>query len=385
MPPRIEDYHGREQSFIKHLFLNKYLESAAYKLFHGRSPVFNFVDAFAGPWRVSDTNKYSDASFSQAIETLETVRRSLLDMGRPGLQVRFRFCERNPASVAKLREFAVEKPNFDIQVFSGPFEDNLDGIRTACSDGFTFTFIDPTGWNVESAKVFEFLRSLNGEFLFNFMAEEVNRHAGWDGVAASVGRFLADPAWKDAFEAMPEGSNETKILRLLKAKMKEARVATYLTDMAIQKPREDRIKMRLILGTHSGFGVEVFRTVQEKVEKEAVRTRHAIQTEESGQEQLFPEDQIIAFEADRDGVGCSAHIGWATELMLRTVSQRPGIAFSSLASEVMEQVPVRTTHLNKIAAKNRKAGLLRFDLPKGKRTPSPDTKLWAETLPGDPA
>ena len=321
MPPRIEDYQGREQSFIKHLFLNKYLESAAYKLFQGRSPVFNFADAFAGPWRVSDTNKFSDASFSQAIETLDAVRRSLLDMGRPGLKVRFRFCERNSASVAKLQQFASQKPEFDIQVFSGAFEENLDGIRSACRDGFTFTFIDPTGWNVESSKVFDFLRALNGEFLFNFMAEEVNRHAGWDGVAESVGRFLADPAWRAAFEAMSEGSNETKILQLLKTKMKEARVATYLTDMAIRKPREDRIKMRLILGTHSGFGVEVFRTVQEKVEKEAVRTRHIIQTEESGQPQLFPEDQIIAFEADRDGVGCCAHVGWATELLLRTVAQ----------------------------------------------------------------
>ncbi len=377
MPPRIEDYQGREQSFVKHLFLNKYLESAAYKLFQGRSPVFNFVDAFAGPWRVSDTNKFSDASFSQAIETLDAVRRSLLDMGRPGLKVRFRFCERNSASVAKLQQFASQKPEFDIQVFSGAFEDNLDGIRSACRDGFTFTFIDPTGWNVESSKVFDFLRALNGEFLFNFMAEEVNRHAGWDGVAKSVGRFLADPAWKAAFEAMSEGANETKVLQLLKNKMKEARVATYLTDMAIRKPREDRIKMRLILGTHSGFGVEVFRTVQEKVEKEAVRTRHIIQTEESGQPQLFPEDQIIAFEADRDGVGCPAHVGWATELLLRTVTQRPGIAFGALASQVMEQVPVRTTHLNKIAAASRKGGRLRYDLPDGKRTPGPDTRLWA--------
>jgi three-Cys-motif partner protein len=377
MPPQIEHYQGREQSFIKHLFLNKYLEAAAYKLLQRRSPVFNFVDAFAGPWRVSDTNKYSDASFSQAIETLEGVRRSLFQLGQPGLKVRFRFCERNAASVVKLKEFAAQKPAFDIQVFSGPFEENLDGIRAACRDGFTFTFIDPTGWNVESGKVFDFLRNLNGEFLFNFMAEEVNRHAGWDGVAESVGRFLADPTWRASFEAMPEGSNETKILQLLKTRMKEARVATYLTDMSIRKPREDRIKMRLILGTHSGFGVEVFRTVQEKVEKEAVRTRHIIQTEESGQPQLFPEDQIIAFETDRDGVGCAAYMGWATELLLRIVTQRPGIAFGILTSQVMEHVPVRTTHLNKIAATSRKAGLLRYDLPRGKRTPVPDTKLWA--------
>ncbi|SET90765.1 three-Cys-motif partner protein TcmP [Paracoccus homiensis] len=377
MPPRIENYQGREQSFIKHLFLNKYLESAAYKLFQGRSPIFNFVDAFAGPWRVSDTNMYSDASFSQAIETLETVRRSLLDMGRSGLKVRFRFCERNPASVAKLQEFAADKPEFDIRVFSDAFEDNLDDIRSACQSGFTFTFIDPTGWNVESAKVFHFLRSLNGEFLFNFMAEEVNRHAGWDGVSASVGRFLADPVWKDAFEAMPEdSSNEAKILQLLKAKMREARAATYLTDMAIRKPREDRIKMRLILGTHSGVGVEVFRTIQEKVEKEAVRTRHTIETVESGQSQLFPEDQIIAFETDRDGVGCSGHIGRATELLLRTVSQRPGIAFGPLASEVMEQVPVRRTHLNKIAVEQRNEGRLSFSFSGTKKTPKSTTRLW---------
>lgn len=59
-----------------------------------------------------------------------------------------------------------------------------------------------------------------------------------------------------------------------------------------------------------------------------------------------------------------------------TVSARPGIAFSTLASEVMEQVPVRTTHLNKIVAANRKDGLVRFDLPTGKRTPNPETKLW---------
>lgn len=139
--------------------------------------------------------------------------------------------------------------------------------------------------------------------------------------------------------------------------------------------------MRLILGTHSSYGVEVFRTVQEKVEKEAVRTRHTIQTEESGQAQLFSEDQIIAFEMERDGVGCPANIGWAAELLLKTVAARPGIAFVTAASAVMEQVPVRTKHLNKIAADNRKAGLLNFDLPGKKRTPLPETRLWLSARP----
>ncbi len=376
MPPRIEDYQGREQSFIKHLFLNKYLESAAYKLLQGRSPIFNFVDAFAGPWRVSDTDKYSDASFSQAIETLDSVRRTLTDKGCPGFKVRFRFCERDPASVVKLQQFAAQRPAFDILVFTGLFEDNLDRIRSACRDGFTFTFIDPTGWNVESDKVFDFLRDVKGEFLFNFMAEEVNRHAGWDGVEKSVGRFLADPDWRPAFEALPDGSIETKILQLLKSKMKEARAAKYLPDMAIQKPRKTQIKMRLILGTHNPIGVEVFRDIQKKVEAEAVRTRHEIQTVESGQPQLFSENQIVAFEADRDGVGCPAYIYQATELVLRIVSERPGIAFSILAGEVMDQVQVRATDLKEAVMKERSAGRLKFALQLSKRRPSPHTKMY---------
>jgi hypothetical protein len=83
MPPRIKNYQGREQSFIKQLFLKEYLESAASRLFRARSPAFYFLNAFADAWRVSNTEKYSDASFSHAIATLDAVRRSLLDMGRP--------------------------------------------------------------------------------------------------------------------------------------------------------------------------------------------------------------------------------------------------------------------------------------------------------------
>ena len=379
MPPEIERYQGREQSYIKHLFLNKYLEEAAFKLLQSRStsPTFNFVDAFAGPWRVSDDDKFSDSSFSQAVNTLEGVRRALTKMGRSGLRVRYRFCERNPASADKLQRFADDRPEFDIRVFQGSFEDNIDEIRAACRRGFTFTFIDPTGWNVESERVFAFLRDLNGEFLFNFMAEEVNRHAGWEGVAPSFGRFLADPAWKEKFSSLPaDWNNEERILFLLKARMKEVETATYLPDMAILRPREDRTKMRLLLGTHSVMGVEVFRTVQRKVEKEALSARHQIAIEESGQPFLFPSNQLAEFEAERDGVGCPAYLVRAADRLRSIAVDRPGIEFGPLAGKVMEEVPVRTTDLNRIAMNFRRSGQLGFDLPPRKRTPTPTTPIW---------
>ncbi|MYE02415.1 MAG: three-Cys-motif partner protein TcmP [Alphaproteobacteria bacterium] len=379
MRPQIERYRGREQSYIKHIFLNKYLEAAAYKLLQRRrrAPVFNFVDAFAGPWRVSDDYKFSDASFSQAIETLETVRRQLTKPGRSGLQVRYRFCERNPASATELRKFAAARQEFDIQVFQGSFEDNIDEVAAACRGGFTFTFIDPTGWNIQSERVFSFLKSLGGEFLFNFMAEEINRHSGWDGVSESVGRFLADPAWEHEFRNLPEDwSNERKILHLLKTKMKEAGIATYLPEVAILRPRDDRVKMRLLLGTHHIQGVEVFRTVQKNVEAEAVSVRQNIEVERSGQPFLFPSNQLAEIEAKREGVSCPAYLERAAGMMWQIIDGTSGIEFGSLTGLVMESVPVRTTDLNKIAVALRRTGQLRFDLPPRKRTPLPTTRIF---------
>ncbi|MGX1791030.1 three-Cys-motif partner protein TcmP [Bosea sp. NPDC055332] len=378
MLPKIENYYLREQSYIKHLFLVKYLENAAYKLFLGRSPVFNYVDAFSGPWRNSDVEAMSDTSFGLAIASLEKVRSILVNMGFSGLKVRFRFCEKNPEAFAKLQAFAAGKSDFDIKVFPGAFENNLDAIKASCVDvreSFTFTFVDPTGWDVDSGPIFSFLKDLRGEVLFNFMAEHVNRHAGWDGVAQSVGRFLADSNWRPAFEAIIGGSNEERILQLLKANMRRAGAATYLPDIVIKKPRENRIKMRLILGTHSGHGVDVFRKVQQDVESDALRTRNAIKTAESGQFPLFSDEQIVDFEAQRAGVGCPANLEAARQALLQAVSTRPGTAYGKLAFEIMEQVPVTRTHVNKIAMAERKSARLRFDLPPNKRTPQLETKL----------
>ena len=379
MRPQIERYRGREQSYIKHIFLNKYLEAAAFKLLQPRrgTPVFNFVDAFAGPWRVSDSNDFSDASFSQALATLETVRQQLTKLGHTDLRVRYRFCERNSASVAELRKFAADRPEFDIQVFQGSFEDNIVGIADACREGFTFTFIDPTGWNIRSERVFSFLKHLGGEFLFNFMAEEINRHAEWEGVSESFGHFLADSIWKQDFDGLPsERSNEEKILHLLKTKMKEAGVATYLPEVAILRPRENRVKMRLLLGTHHIQGVEVFRTVQKNVETEAISVRQNIEVGRSGQPFLFPSNQLADIEAKREGVSCPAHFQRATEMMRHIVDETPGVEFGSLTGSVMESVPVRTTDLNKIAATLRRTRQLRFDLPPRKRTPLPATRMF---------
>ena len=376
MAAGVEQYQGREQSFIKHEFLTQYLQAAAFKTLQGRSRTFNFVDAFAGPWEVSDTEDLSDSSFRQALDSLEGVRVHLARREMKGLRVRLFLCEKRREAVAELRRFAANNERFDIRVFHGKFEDNLDAIATECRGGFTFTFIDPTGWNIRSGPILDFLQEQDGEFLLNFMSEHINRHAGYPAIAASVGRFLADPDWERAFGALaPDQSNEQKVLTLLRRRMRESGAATYLPDFPVLKPREDRVKMRLLFGTHSARGVEVFRNVQEKVERTEIETRSDLLESRSRQTTLFPEDMVVAMTQGLAGVGCTRYREDAAVRVRDLLSGRDGIKFAELWPRVLEAVPVRLPHLNEILASMRAEGAITFTLPGRKRVPQPDTRI----------
>ena len=376
MAAELDLYRDREQSFIKHQFLTKYLQAAAYKTLQGHSPTFNFVDAFAGPWRVSDDAKYSDASFDQAINTLEAVRADLGNRGVSGLKIRFCFCEQRPDAVTRLREYAASKGRFEIHVFEGAFEDNLNAISAKLTGGFTFTFIDPTGWNIRNMEVFRFLREQNGEFMLNFMSDHINRHAEYHEVKASFGRFLADAQWADKFASLPaEWRNERKMLHLMKAAMRENKVASYLPDFSIMVPRREREKMRLILGTHNRYGLEVFRDVQEKVEKQELEMRHNLREGESPQVSLFSSADIAAIQQEQKGVGCKANRERAEKIIVDFLQSRRSALPGPIYNLAMEEVPIRRTQLNKVLIDMRNRGVVNFELPARKKVPQPNTVI----------
>ncbi len=376
MGANVDQYRGREQSFIKHDFLTRYLQAAAYKTLQGRSPIFNFVDAFAGPWSVT-ADDCSDASFDQALRTLEAVRADLGRRGVAGLKIRFCFCERRPEAVARLRDYAGKNSRFQIHVFPGLFEDNLNGIAKACREGFTFTFIDPTGWDIRSGPVFEFLKASRGEFLLNFMSEHVNRHAGWDQVSTSFGRFLADPDWQDEFAALPQHlSNEERVLLLLKRQMKNCGAAAYLPDIPILKPRENRIKMRLVLGTHSRKGLEVFRDVHEKVELTELQTRNTISKEESNQPGFWSNIEESESQQRAMGVGSPVQRYASRCLIMEALNSGPA-RFDDLAAQVMEAQAMRLTHTKDLLNAMRQENFVTFDLVAKAKKPQPETIISA--------
>jgi three-Cys-motif partner protein len=376
MPADFDLYRDREQSFIKHQFLTKYLQAAAYKTLQGHSPTFNFVDAFAGPWRVSDDAKYSDASFDQAINTLDAVRSDLHKRGISGLKIRFCFCEQRADAVARLREYASTKAQFEINIFEGAFEDNLGSIAAKLPNGFTFTFIDPTGWNIRSEEVFRFLREQKGEFMLNFMSDHINRHAEYPEVEASFGRFLADAGWTEDFARLPpQLSNEQKMLHLMKAAMRANKVATFLPDLSIMVPRRERVKMRLILGTHNSAGLDVFRDVQEKVEKQELEMRHNLREGGNPQVSLFSSADIAAIEQQQNGVGCKANQLRSEEIIVNYLRGRAHAFPGPMFNLAMETVAIRRTQLNRLLLNMRDRGIVKFDLPRDKRVPQPNTMV----------
>ena len=376
MTADLDLYRNREQSFIKHQFLTRYLQAAAYKTLQGHSPVFNFVDAFAGPWRVSDEAQYSDASFDQAINTLEAVRADLGRNGIRGLKIRFCFCEQRADRVARLREYAAAKNRFEIHVFKGAFEDNLDDIAARIPDGFTFTFIDPTGWNIRNEEVFRFLRDRGGEFMLNFMSDHINRHAEYAEVAASFGRFLADAQWADDFARLPaDWGNEQKMLHLMKETMRRHKVATYVPDFSIMVPKKERVKMRLLLGTHSPKGLEVFRDVQEKVEKQEMEMRHNLREGDSPQVSLFSAADMAAIQQELKGVGCRTNRNRAEALVIDFLQGRAHAFPGPIYNLAMENIAIRRPQLNDLLVEMRERGVIRFELPARKRVPQVDTKL----------
>jgi len=64
----LADYTGREQAYVKHTFLENYLEG----LFFKTASIYNhivYVDGFCGPWQ-SANEQFEDTSFGIALNRL---------------------------------------------------------------------------------------------------------------------------------------------------------------------------------------------------------------------------------------------------------------------------------------------------------------------------
>ena len=75
--PKVDlaNYKDREQAYVKHCLLERYIPDWAYKV-GSTWDSLAYIDAFAGPWQTKDPN-YADSSFGIAVNALRRCQSSL--------------------------------------------------------------------------------------------------------------------------------------------------------------------------------------------------------------------------------------------------------------------------------------------------------------------
>ena len=100
----LSNYLGREQAYVKHHLLRKYLSRWGFKI-RSKWDTLVFVDGFAGPWGAKD-NEFADASFGIGINALRESIEGLTEKRRRSIRGACIFVEKKPHAFAKLKAFA---------------------------------------------------------------------------------------------------------------------------------------------------------------------------------------------------------------------------------------------------------------------------------------
>jgi len=288
-----EYYRGREQTALKHYFLEQYLERVAYNIFSFERE-FVFVDGFSGPWR-SKSEAHEDTSFVRALNELRKVRDGLRDAGKD-VEVRCLFVEKNPTAFAELERSVDSVTDIQTKPLLGAFEDLIPEILDFVGRSFSLVFVDPTGWTgIGLREIAPILRRRRGEVLLNFMFDPINRFLNdpRPEIAKSFDSIFGGPNWNLDVESLVDSGfkREDAILRIYQDRFRLVGEFSYVTNTRILMPLAERSYFHLVYGTRHWKGLVEFREVERKTMSEQERVRSdAIQTSRerrSGQSELF--------------------------------------------------------------------------------------------------
>jgi three-Cys-motif partner protein len=200
----LSDYDGREQSYVKHVLLESYLDSLVHKIASAYQD-FVYVDGFAGPWQ-SANEKFEDTSFGIALNALRRAKASWKQRGREVNMSAF-LIEKTKTAYEMLARVPARYPDLAVQTFADDFLAVLPEIlKDIPPNAFAFFLIDPKGWHIPLAKLAPLLARPKSEVIFNFMFDFINRAAGIaePAVVAGLNELMPDGNWRSTLAAGTE-------------------------------------------------------------------------------------------------------------------------------------------------------------------------------------
>lgn len=265
-------YKGKEQTYLKHFFLERYLEAVAFHIGYAHQE-FVYVDCFSGPWQAAD-EELADTSMRIALDKLNYVCQGLASQQRYP-NIRAIFVEKDPTAFRTLQTTLDQhRAAIKTTALPGTFEDNLHAILQEVGKAFAFFFIDPKGWSgFAMEQITPLLRHRTGEVMVNFMYDFVNRFINFPDTSneRSLDRFFGTDAWRVIRNV---GDREAASLECYKEQIRTIGGYTYVTSTRILKPRSDRAYFHLVYATRNPKGIIEFRRVEKQTtnEQDAVRT-----------------------------------------------------------------------------------------------------------------
>lgn len=292
-----ELYHGREQTYAKHLFLEQYLERVAFHIAYAHDE-FVYVDGFSGPWKAIDEG-LEDTPFMIAIRKLEFVREAL---GKAGKSPRMRclFIEADHSRFVALEQATRNVARIETKALCGDFETLIPDIQQFIGTGFSLIFIDPTGWDgFAMARISPLLNNARGEVIVNFMYDHINRFLNdtRPEIEGSFHRLFDTEQWKFVRRA----TDREKIVDYYGAQLQQHGAYSFVTCTPVLKPLADRPYFYLLYCTRNIRGLIEFRATEQRslVPRQQARAagkqRHRIA--KTGQEEMFGSSDVGTFSA----------------------------------------------------------------------------------------
>lgn len=270
-------YIGREQTLVKHLILQKYLERFAH-IIGSHWSTLTYVDCFSGPWNVR-SNDLKDSSFSIALNELRKARDTHAAKNKI-LLLRCLFLEKDPEAFARLDKFAGNVTDAEVLPLNLELEEAVADIakflRSGGPSSFPFIFIDPTGWSGFAMDVIEPLLQFNpGEVLINFMTGDIRRFvtSPQQQTEQSFLRLFGSKEFKTVIEGLSERDREDKLVEEYRKAVAERGKFKFTCSAIVLHPESNRTRFHLIYATRHPRGVEVFKNAEKIAMREMEQVR----------------------------------------------------------------------------------------------------------------
>jgi three-Cys-motif partner protein len=376
------DYVGREQSYVKHVFLESYLEALIHKT-ASKYPHIVYVDGFAGPWQ-SANEKFEDTSFGIGLNALRQAKRSWNQQQRDVRMSAF-LVERDPSTYEQLARIPRLYPDVTIRTYNDDFLTVLPTIlKNIPPDAFTFFLVDPKGWRIRLLALKALLMRPKSEVVFNFMFEFINRAASIKdnfAVVSGLNELIPFGDWRSKLEAAEQVGGATPEVRKailvegFSESLKELGNYEYVAETTVLRSLKDRPLYCLFYATRHPKGIEVFRECQVAALREESKTRAATKVRHTatttGQGEFF--ESLHDMAPDKLESYLLDQIIQAENTLLELAPRSPYfVTYEKLRARVLARHVVRHPDVNKIAARFRREKRLLFpDWETGRQVPQP--------------